>query len=50
MVTYGIYGYYYYKTKINPYSGRPGIQGYPGMNGASGISITECTSKQKEIN
>jgi hypothetical protein len=45
IVTSSIYGYNYYKTKINPYLGRPGIQGYPGMEGTNGINITGCATK-----
>jgi hypothetical protein len=50
IVTSGIYGYYYYKTKINQYSGNQGIQGYPGMEGASGVNINECISNLKKNN
>lgn len=31
-----IYGYYYYKTSMNPYQGNQGIPGYQGENGSPG--------------
>ena len=40
IVTMLIYGYYYYKTKINPFSGNSGEKGFRGSNGNLGKNIT----------
>ena len=47
LITITIYGYYYYKTNINPFSGIQGPPGYEGISGTVGTSTVDYKCKDK---
>jgi hypothetical protein len=47
IISFLIYGYYYYRTNINPYQGNAGSKGYTGHTGDIGTDITKFLCKNK---